>query len=274
MIELVSVGDYIAEGLYEVHSRFDRVVNYISERGMISLVCPEIGAGPINVVIEGDFWKHSDSIKLDANYLLIDKVQIAIDQAKRFDSTIDIAGDINMNLFYDSFNYFNAQLEKLSPLKSLAFLLDEKRISDFKSGFEIQLVERFQQGVGMLMDSAAVPGAKMLRGLGFGLTPSGDDFLAGFLAGFNLRQKMEQPVNQNEMDDIFCVSLGDNPISNAFLTCARNGRYFESTKLLIESMLAGEKAEIEKQTRKMLSIGETSGADWGIGFLKAFEKKR
>ena len=48
---LLSIGDEVREGTYKLHSRFDRAVNFTDGRRLVTLVTPDIGAGPVNIVV-------------------------------------------------------------------------------------------------------------------------------------------------------------------------------------------------------------------------------
>jgi hypothetical protein len=80
-------------------------------------------------------------------------------------------------------------LEKLllesAPARSLAFLIDDRGGRTFASAFEKELARRLSAGVARLAHGDLEGGASEIRGLGYGLTPSGDDFLAGFLLGMH-----------------------------------------------------------------------------------------
>lgn len=64
-----------------------------------------------------------------------------------------------------------------------------------------------------------------LIGIGIGLTPSGDDFLTGVLAGFILINKPNHPFCQQLKKAISQQLHRTNEISAAFIKCALNGRF-------------------------------------------------
>ena len=59
-----------------------------------------------------------------------------------------------------------------------------------------------------------------LLGLGIGLTPSGDDFLCGVLAGLLLRNQGSHPFTLELGCQIRARLANTNEISRAFLDCA------------------------------------------------------
>lgn len=101
-----------------------------------------------------------------------------------------------------------------------------------------------------------------LIGLGIGLTPSGDDFLCGFLAGLRFAGQWEHPFARLLRKEI-SQHLGDtNDISRTFLSCALQGHFSRPVKELPCP-----------DSRKILSsfsqIGHSSGIDTLCGIFYA-----
>jgi len=100
-----------------------------------------------------------------------------------------------------------------------------------------------------------------LIGLGDGLTPSGDDFCVGLLAGTLLLREREQ---MKKWYDELCVSVnrgagGTNDVSRAFLEAACGGRFSQPLLALLEALAAG--APLEEPLEQLLRVGHSSGAD-------------
>lgn len=102
-----------------------------------------------------------------------------------------------------------------------------------------------------------------LIGLGIGLTPGGDDFLCGVLAGMMLGGVWSHPFAHKLRDKIAAGIDRTNDISRTFLTCALEGQlgpavhaFYNETP---EAVLCG-----------MRQIGHTSGIDTLQGILYAF----
>ena len=109
-----------------------------------------------------------------------------------------------------------------------------------------------------------------MAGLGPGLTPACDDFLAGVLLALALiRQRQADP----ELDEIAAMVLETaasrtHEISAAYLKAAYAGEANERWHRLLGA-LAGEPGAIEEAARGVMQIGETSGADMLAGFITA-----
>jgi hypothetical protein len=102
-----------------------------------------------------------------------------------------------------------------------------------------------------------------LIGLGIGLTPSGDDFLTGVLAGLMLRRLKTHPFTCKLKECILAHLSDTNDISSAFLRCALDGHY----SLPVNMLTSLPKADAI--FRAFSEIGHSSGIDslCGIYFV-------
>lgn len=102
-----------------------------------------------------------------------------------------------------------------------------------------------------------------LIGLGIGLTPSGDDFLCGVLAGLILRNCTSHPFSLALQQQLTTRLPDTNDISQAFLNCALQGQYSEAVCSLCH---AAEEAQL---SAAFSAIGHSSGMDTLCGILYA-----
>lgn len=100
-----------------------------------------------------------------------------------------------------------------------------------------------------------------LIGLGIGLTPSGDDFLCGVLAGFILSGRTNHPLFSPLRLKIRENLMGTNDISRAFLQCALEYNFSKPIKELPGAASAGDIC------RAFEEIGHSSGMDTLCGVL-------
>lgn len=116
--------------------------------------------------------------------------------------------------------------------------------------------------------------AKMLLGLGDGLTPSGDDFLAGLLFAVHFVQKVFArkcdvlPIIIHAM----CENMEErtNRISRHFLRCAADGQWGRVTEDFMVALFkssAQHNDELYRTVDKKLSYGATSGMDEIFGIM-------
>lgn len=266
MIKLLSFGDHLEKGIYNVHSRFSEVVNFYSGNAFVFIVNNHIGGGPFNVVVDDVDFSELESLIIAEEYFQLNDEKVFFETSKRYNSQIEVM-DFNEKKFKQTLNYFEKVLVENSSAKSLTFLLDESRKKNFKSSYEIEFVRRFDSALECFTSSNYLEGVKLIKGVGFGLTPSGDDFIAGFLIALNVIQKLEKVDYSSLIAHIYEAAKGSNLFTNIFLLAAKNGSLFEKFKNLINSILYSGQNEILENTHTLISFGETSGADQGVGFL-------
>lgn len=266
MIKLLSFGDHLEKGIYNVHSRFDKVINFYSGNTFVFIVNNSIGGGPFNIVVDDVDFSELESLIIAEEYFQLNGENFFFDDSTRYNSELKVS-DFDGNKFTSNLVFFEKALIENSSDKCLSFLLDESRKKNFKSSYEIEFVRRFDVAVECFTSSNYLEGVKLIKGIGFGLTPSGDDFISGFLIALNVIQKREKVDYSNLIAHIYEAAKGNNAFTNAFLLAAKNGFLFEKFKNLIHSILYSGQNEILENTRTLISFGETSGADQGVGFM-------
>jgi hypothetical protein len=240
----MTIGDLIEKGTYPFHSRFHRAVNFTDGHRLISVVDETIGDGPLNIVLRGFAPGNSrDPLQILAGSVVFEGREYLV--RSRYSSEIP-GKPRNLSLFDIT----------TAPPKSLAFLLDETREQHFRTGFERAFVRRVKRSVNEIFHGDRLAGIRQLKGTGLGLTPSGDDFIAGHLIGLNLRGE--------STDEVFEAARSENIFSNTFLDLARQGRIFGRMKNLILALTSGR--GVRECTKRLFAVGETSGADLATGF--------
>jgi hypothetical protein len=116
-------------------------------------------------------------------------------------------------------------------------------------------------------------GIRHLKGCGPGLTPAGDDFIAGLLIGLRLLQKLSGQNFQSTADAVFRAARGDNLFSNTFLDLARCGLLSGPMKDLLLALASGGESSVRSTARKLFAIGETSGADLATGLFMTLQAR-
>ena len=156
------------------------------------------------------------------------------------------------------------------------------RITDDTSMMLIAANNRIKHGTELYNEGKiSEAGTELARliGLGIGLTPSGDDFLCGVLAGLilsgqaesNLAHSLKAAVTQHLNDTV--------DVSAAFLRCALEGQFSlavnqlvtSSGKLPSSSTLQACIADVQTITDCFLAIGHSSGTDTLCGILYAIK---
>ena len=111
--------------------------------------------------------------------------------------------------------------------------------------------------------------AARLVGLGTGLTPSGDDFLCGLLAGYRFSQVNLRFATTMKMELVFLNSEGNNLISNSFLRASYEGKVNAKVRRLMLALGRRDRMELAAAAKAALESGHTSGADFCAGLAFA-----
>jgi len=267
MIEFISIGDRLKDGEYELHSRFIKAANFRYGDAMAAVVDEDIGAGPLNIVINGVEIKNIRSLEIQDHVFYLNRRKYMLSGCSLYDSQIEFRENISYKRFFSNLTVFKNYLIANSSPRSLVFLMNPKLSVKFTTGFERELLRRFSQGANTIGSGNILDGVRMIKGLGYGLTPSGDDFIAGMMcalwpAGLLLGRDYHELISR-----IYYSAVGGNFLANAFLGCAREGRFLLKQKALVEAILYGNEHDVIDWTKELLTIGETSGADWGTGFV-------
>lgn len=110
-----------------------------------------------------------------------------------------------------------------------------------------------------------------LIGLGPGLTPSGDDFLVGYLAGLWSTAGNSSSRTQflTALDRVLSeTTLSTNDISCTYLRSSAKGHVSEPiAKLAQQLKRASNTSSVRTATRAALQVGHTSGTDGVLGLL-------
>ncbi len=106
-----------------------------------------------------------------------------------------------------------------------------------------------------------------LVGLGVGLTPGGDDFLCGILAGMDMGNQKDHPLAEALRKEIIQSLHRTNDISRAFLECALEGQYGQ----LVLDFYVKSAEEILLEAKE---IGHSSGMDTLCGIVYFFERQK
>jgi hypothetical protein len=122
----------------------------------------------------------------------------------------------------------------------------------------------------MSLDSAlAVKALEQLAGLGPGLTPSGDDFIVGYLAGLYSRCAREPtlcPFLQGLVAALTRLADAANVISRQFIFNALEGEFSEWFAELVLA-IAQDDLSLRESVARVVRIGHSSGADSLVGLL-------
>lgn len=278
-LHLISIGDHIEGGEYTVHSRFSKALNFVRKNHkppevpvipMLSFVTKDVGAGPTNIVIQSLQPIRESTCCISHNRLMLGQYKVSFDASIQYTSSYH-APAINSEEFAARLHLFEDALVRRSPPKSLVVLLDPEQERHFRSGFERAILERLRDNVQELLHGNVEKGVRLIKGVGFGLTPSGDDLLTGVLLGLWFMQHISNYDFMPLRKKIYASALGRNPLSNTFLQCAKKGWLSERWKHAVKFLSGVSAKSHDWIIGELLSIGATSGADTAVGSVLAMK---
>jgi hypothetical protein len=220
-----------------------RVVTLLNRNGILL---------PSSIIVDATVFPHTTEGFFDDDELFLDSFSIKLTNAvdlsfhRRLQLDSDrVLSDIYPFLHVKSHSITSALLRYYGESNSISGI--EKAVSD--------------RELKILKTSESVPAAaKRLLGLGFGLTPSGDDFALGIITIFNLMGRDTHEIRQ-------AVETYDHPLSRTILEDALDGYYSESLLGLLESM--SRDSAIHDDIEKVLETGHSSGSDILAGMYYA-----
>lgn len=266
-VRLLSIGDQVGTGSYRVHSRYTTCLNLLEETRLITCAEPTVQAGPINIILAGFDVTQIHQMIIRKKQLVINREWcLPISDEVTFDSGVDLH-DAPIAHLEKNLLVAQAALLELAPTESLAFIFDRNRGRHFSSAFDIALFQQVMAGVETMQQGDFLGGVGMLKGVGIGLTPAGDDFIAGMLFGVYLLQQMHQ-IDLSSLRRTICArAQGSNLLSNTFLALARQGRFSASFKAFVSALARSDAAQVSTMMQPVLALGSTSGADLLCGLL-------
>jgi len=234
---------------------FDHSCNLINEdRDILSIVTPQIGNGPFNLVIEDDVL-FSEQLTLQSqisnspNHLSLGNLNINTADTKLWSPRPDWE-----KLHARKDDILN-QLTKL-PITNYQFSNSPASNSLVSALANADL-------------SSALNAAQQLAGLGIGLTPAGDDFILGaILAAWIIHPREIASVVAKDVANTAAPLT--TSLSAAWLKSAGNGEAGILWHEFFNSLLNTDATRIQTATDKILAVGETSGADALAGFIGTF----
>jgi len=126
------------------------------------------------------------------------------------------------------------------------------------------------QAMSRLDGIGATQALRQLAGLGPGLTPAGDDFIVGYMAGMYARRAAEprQRAFVHELSaTVMEFAAQANLISRQYLLNAAAGEFSERLSQVVGALTACDVRRSEQSAARLLHIGHSSGADSLVGLL-------
>ena len=267
------VGDDLPLGNFIPHSRFARVINFINDQSRIVYLTSDRNLMAANAIyIPGARLTDVQSLSVFPGKIMLDKICFDRDEIEIYDSGFRYDG-IDGTAFQSRLFRIPGQFPELFPGKSLVVLLIPERESFFKSGFDRQFMLNAMMSRDRILSGDVIGGIRAIRGTGYGLTPSGDDFIAGFLLGLHFNEAMYNVDLSALREHVYQAASRSNPLINAFLLNAKNRNYFRPLKKILLLLCEELFAPVNDSLEELLSVGSTSGADFFSGYMLPIKYK-
>jgi len=240
---------------------FDHACNLINEhKDVLSIVPPQIGNGPFNLVIDNVLF--SDTLNIQS------LVSNSPNHLNLGDLTINTEGT---KLWLPHPDWKRLHARKDDILNQLTKL---PMIAEHPFGTNYQLpISQLSTSLTSALTNADIPSSltavRKLAGLGIGLTPAGDDFILGAVLAAWIIHPLEIVSALAKEIANTAVPLTTS-LSAAWLKSAGNGEAGILWHEFFDSLLNSDSVCIQTAADKILAVGETSGADALAGFIGAF----
>jgi len=270
-MRVASVGDRIASGSHALLARYGRAANYEGPSGLLSIVTESVGEGPVNIVLSGVSAPAASVVRVEDGAVWIGGRRFATSGVPVYSSDVRNLG-IEPRVLPSGLAVLEEALGREAPPRSLAFLLDRARLGEFRTPFERDFARRAAAGARALFSGDEIGGARRLRGCGFGLTPSGDDFLCGVMIGLNALDVWSGGRLGPSIRRIRRAAGDGGVMSRTYLDLAAEGRAQAAVRDLLDAIARGSADHPIPAVRRLLSHGATSGADLAVGLAMALRR--
>ncbi len=290
MLHATSISQHIADWVRAPHSTahvlasFDAACNLLTDDGrVVAVVRASIGNGPLNIVVTGQAAfgdvQPGSPVARTGGQLVIGRLPkswevIALDRAATWDPRLAWARlEASTPPFAENVAALSAYLLTHRANAGLLALLADGE-PPATPGYDATFRQTARRATRGLLDALSRSDeagvdrhTAALAGLGPGLTPAGDDYLLGLMAGLRLWPPAGQPVES------LCARIGrvaagrTNRLSAALLRCAARGLFAAAWHDLAAALASAGPAAVIAAAERILGHGATSGADALAGFL-------
>jgi len=268
-----------------VLGNYCRACNLVTAEGeIIALVGSAIGNGPLNIVIEEAGVLETakpgwPAVFSDDQLVLGDSLVVSLDEAQLWRPEINWERlTAQRRRLEDSLATLCCWLSQNDFAQGLLSLILGGEKEPSRSSHHLAFLTAAQAGIKGLRHalrdghrSGIRENAALLAGLGPGLTPAGDDYLVGLMAGLRVwPDSCGLPPDEACQIILEATEGRTTLLSSAFLHCAQEGLFGESWHELLAELTGGEAIGIQRAARRVLCSGATSGADALAGFLSPY----
>ena len=268
----ISAGDRLPSGIFNPYAGFKRVDNFVNTSGDMLAISNDPSLLAANTIITDAFSPGKIiHVEISDKAIILNNKKYLPDQIKIFHSDFTYPNK-NLAEIQHTIRTFINQNSMLFPAGSLLFLLMPGVNSSPGSTFDRLLRKEFEQAFAQFYDHF-FESIRSFRSKGRGLTPSGDDFIAGVLYGIHCLETISGQNHRNIIKQVYETAAGENLFSKTMLTMAREARYFKRLQDFLDTLFHKKNAESNAAFLQLTGVGETSGADLISGFFAVLLEK-
>jgi hypothetical protein len=272
-INLPCAGNSLPLGDFKIHSRFNRVVNFVNETNEIAFITSEINL----LAAHGIFFPEQNlkfiiNLTITPQEIIINDQKINRSSINKYNSSLNFE-NINAVKFEENLLQLPMLFSQEFPEKSLLFLLNSQYEANFTSGFDHAFMINALRSKELILSGELIKGVETIKGTGYGLTPSGDDFIAGLLLGMHYNEFKYRKNLYKVKNDIYQAVAGQNLLTSSFLFQAKEANYFRTLKIFLFLLFDAEISTTKDELAQLFSLGATSGADLLTGYIFSIKYK-
>lgn len=259
-------GDRLLPGIYEHFAGFARIDNFADNRGSLVAVSNELSLLHANTIIKKKYIPGTiKRLEIKDREIILDNETYPMGQCQVFDSGF-IYPFLNFQTLQNQIKTFLNQNKKEFPKDSLLFLLAPEIKPDTVSSFDKLLQQEFEKAFSFFIDDF-FESTRRFRSIGKGLTPAGDDFIAGVLYGIDCLESISKSNYSDIKIQLTEIAENDNLFSRNMQHLAKEARYFKRLQDFLAFFFSKGVTNETSPFRQLIRTGDTSGADLLTGFF-------
>ncbi|MBU5436957.1 DUF2877 domain-containing protein [Tissierella sp. MSJ-40] len=273
------------EKIGEIHSIYSRTINFLDKKkSMYTIGSKNIDNSPFTLRIDSEDINFEDLnlkegnllFKVDNNLVIDNKVEINISpKSLLWNPALYGRKDLDKGIITNNIDYFNNLILSNGSYGGCKYFYLKNYLKE-KNHKPTLIEKELARRIEILLDTLnykVIDKDKInsLIGFGVGLTPSGDDFLTGFLSTFNIISTDYTTKIKEKLTDLIDINkISTTDVSKQMLLITLKGEAREYVLNFINSFLDGNKDRFLFSFKNLLNIGSSSGTDLAIGVVTAF----
>ena len=257
--------------MYRLHSRFASYANFCDGENFIALTRRPWPMGPCTIVVTPAVPIETvSSLRFDVHSVTLDGISLALHEKVLYRSALafDPLATGEPTRVERAKGLLAAALMRQASTHDIVRILAEARGPVGDASFAGALFARLNQGIMQILapgESSLLAGIAELRGVGQGLTPSGDDMIAGILFASHFVAHVTKSDQAPLRAAILAAARRDDPFVNHFVFMAGSGAALQPVKALLEGLMRGDAANVHRAVDSLATLGASSGIDLGVG---------